>query len=305
MTTALAPSPQIAPATAEAVLLGGDISKLSSKEKVAYYLRVCDSLGLNPLTQPFAFLRLNGKEVFYAKKDCTEQLRSTRAVTVSIVSREVVEGCYVVTARASMPGGRADESLGAVSIEGLKGENRSNAMMKAETKAKRRVTLSICGLGMLDESETDSIPGAQIVPVKLAEEKAETPAPVSTGGRKEGMELLEERCPSCKCSWPFTAPEARCSVCRAFGGSTVTAADTGEAPPAEELEQVRQAVRELRWTNARARSFFKMYFDCAFDALTADQCAAARELLAAASVDDDEASFEAAYGRLKAAGRVL
>lgn len=31
--------------------------------------------------------------------------------------------------------------------------------MKAVTKSKRRVTLSICGLGMLDESEADSIRG--------------------------------------------------------------------------------------------------------------------------------------------------
>jgi hypothetical protein len=30
--------------------------------------------------------------------------------------------------------------------------------MGAETKAKRRVTLSLCGLGMLDESETDTMP---------------------------------------------------------------------------------------------------------------------------------------------------
>src|SRR6185312_3719783 len=35
--------------------------------------------------------------------------------------------------------------------------------MKAETKAKRRVTLSICGLGMLDETEVDSIPDARRV----------------------------------------------------------------------------------------------------------------------------------------------
>jgi hypothetical protein len=32
--------------------------------------------------------------------------------------------------------------------------------MKCETKAKRRVTLSFCGLGMLDESEVESVPGA-------------------------------------------------------------------------------------------------------------------------------------------------
>ena len=35
-------------------------------------------------------------------------------------------------------------------------------MMKAETKAKRRATLSICGLGLLDETEVSTIPGAVI-----------------------------------------------------------------------------------------------------------------------------------------------
>jgi hypothetical protein len=40
-----------------------------------------------------------------------------------------------------------------VNIEGLKGEALANALMKAETKAKRRATLSAVGLGMMDESE--------------------------------------------------------------------------------------------------------------------------------------------------------
>ena len=38
--------------------------------------------------------------------------------------------------------------------------------MKAETKAKRRATLDLLGLGMLDETETDSIPNAQTLEVK-------------------------------------------------------------------------------------------------------------------------------------------
>jgi hypothetical protein len=81
-----------------------------------------------------------------------------------------VEDCYVVTARATTPI-RQDESIGAVNIAGLKGDVRANAMMKAETKAKRRVTLSICGLGMLDETEVDSIPGARITPSAGVEEQ--------------------------------------------------------------------------------------------------------------------------------------
>jgi hypothetical protein len=40
--------------------------------------------------------------------------------------------------------------------------------MKAETKAKRRVTLSICGLGFLDESELESVRGARVVSASQA-----------------------------------------------------------------------------------------------------------------------------------------
>ena len=42
----------------------------------------------------------------------------------------------------------------------MTGDTLANALMKASTKAKRRATLSICGLGVLDESEIETIPGA-------------------------------------------------------------------------------------------------------------------------------------------------
>ena len=45
--------------------------------------------------------------------------------------------------------------------------------MKAETKAKRRATLSIVGLGLLDETETETIPGAKLVNGEVVEEQAE------------------------------------------------------------------------------------------------------------------------------------
>jgi hypothetical protein len=143
--------------TVESVLLGGDLSKLSAEQRVSYYQKLCDSLGLNPLTKPFDYITLNGKLTLYARKDCTEQLRAKRHVSVTIAAREISDDCYVVSAKATLPDGRADESIGAVSIAGLKGEARANALMKAETKAKRRVTLSICGLGMLDETEVETI----------------------------------------------------------------------------------------------------------------------------------------------------
>lgn len=161
MTTVLATKPDaIDPALIERVLIHGDLRQLTPAQKVSYYKAVCESVGLNPLTQPFQYLVLNGKEILYATRAATEQLRQVHAVSVQIMAREVVEDCYVVTARAMLASGRQDENIGAVPIANLKGEARANAMMKAETKAKRRVTLAICGLGMLDETEVATIPGA-------------------------------------------------------------------------------------------------------------------------------------------------
>lgn len=174
-------APALDPAIIQQVLLGGDLSKLTPEHRIAFYNRVCESVGLNPLTKPFAYLRLSGKEVLYATKDCTEQLRFLHSISIDPkgFTREVIEGVYVVTAPAAMPSGRTDVSTGAVPIDGLKGEARANAMMKAETKAKRRVTLSICGLGMLDETEIESIPNAQTVPPLVIEPAPSRPEPPS------------------------------------------------------------------------------------------------------------------------------
>src|SRR5260221_10303665 len=168
--TEMLPAQQLAGTSLEQVLIGGDLSKLTSADRVMYYKAVCESVGLNPLTKPFEYITLNGKLTLYARRDATDQLRQLHKVSIEIVAREVVEDCYVVTARATTPI-RQDESIGAVNIAGLKGDVRANAMMKSETKAKRRVTLSICGLGMLDETEVDSIPGARITPSAGVEEQ--------------------------------------------------------------------------------------------------------------------------------------
>lgn len=174
MTTAVAPRENLALAVEE-VLVQGNLSQLTPEQRVEYYNRVCDSVGLNPLTKPFEYITLNGKLTLYARKDATDQLRNLKGISVQIVSREMHEqaGLYVVTARATTPDGRTDESIGAVTISKLTGEALANALMKCETKAKRRVTLSIAGLGLLDETEVDDIPerdkrGPVVMPVAKA-----------------------------------------------------------------------------------------------------------------------------------------
>lgn len=150
------------PEAFESALVQGDLSKLNAVQRVSYYNRVCDSLGLNPLTKPFEYITLNGKLQLYALRACTDQLRTIKGVSLEIISRDVSDGILTIHVRASLPDGRRDEDLGTVPFpDTLKGDARANAELKCITKAKRRVTLSICGLGWLDETEVETIPGAR------------------------------------------------------------------------------------------------------------------------------------------------
>lgn len=159
----------ISPEIIQNLVLQGDISKMSQNQKVEYYNRFCQSLGLNPLTQPFQIIKFQGKERLYATKDCTEQLRKIHGVSITEITSQRLEDVYVVTAKAKDKEGKVDASTGAVVIGTTKGEALANALMKAETKAKRRVTLSICGLGMLDEIELDTMPNHVTKPIEETE----------------------------------------------------------------------------------------------------------------------------------------
>jgi hypothetical protein len=141
----------------------GDLSGLSPDEKVQYYKFRCTQLEIDPAEQPFQLLRLNGRELLYATKSCTDALCRSRQLKREITSRERIEDVYVVTCRCSDQNGRFDEATGAVNINALKGDMLANALMKAETKAKRRAVLSLCGLGMLDETELETVPGVVMV----------------------------------------------------------------------------------------------------------------------------------------------
>jgi len=152
----------------EAVIAKGDLAGLKPEERARYYMRVCESVGVNPLTQPFAYIVLNGKLTLYALRTCTDQLRQNNGVSITRTEAETIDGVRIVTAYARDKSGREDSDIGAVNVKGLQGDALANAYMKALTKAKRRVTLSICGLGFLDESEIETVPSARIVPVDTA-----------------------------------------------------------------------------------------------------------------------------------------
>lgn len=165
------------------VLVNGNLSVLTPNERVDYYNRVCGSLGLNPMTSPFAFITLNNKLTLYATKACTDQLRQIHGVSVSEPHISQIGDMYSVAVTATDRSGRQDSDMGIVTVKGLTGENLANAMLKAVTKAKRRVTLSICGLGMLDETEIEDIPAsAKRPPVVMPQPRMEPPSVDSSTG---------------------------------------------------------------------------------------------------------------------------
>ena len=144
----------------ESLVLRGDLSGLGPRERANHYIAVCHGLGLNPASKPLDYLKLNGKEILYPNKGATDQLAAIHKVT-----REIIDGPKVMDlagtklvyalCRASLPGGRFETSVATVPLV-----DPVNVLMKVETKAKRRATLSILGLGMLDEMELETIPAS-------------------------------------------------------------------------------------------------------------------------------------------------
>ena len=174
----------------ERVAIMGDLNGLQAFERVDYYTALCKSLNLNPYTKPFEYIELDKRLVLYATRGATDQLRDAKKVSVRVIKRETDHtlGIHIVEVEASTPDGRVDFASGIVTItkeggewktaqsgkrffagngqfEPMRGVDLANALMKAETKAKRRATLSICGLGWMDESEVGDVPSAKRVVV--------------------------------------------------------------------------------------------------------------------------------------------
>ena len=179
--------PQVSPEILEQAMEVGDIAKMSPQVRVAYYIATCLSVGLNPYTRPFDLIEGDdGKVRQYPNKSAAEQIRKRDQISLPVVSRVKDGDLYIVTVRATTPSGREEEAQGIVALvkpigqwktaqsgkryfdpakdkEGqdiyqpLRGTELANALMKAETKAKRRATFGIAGLGFDEEPSGEPV----------------------------------------------------------------------------------------------------------------------------------------------------
>lgn len=160
------------------IVSSGDLTGLTDKQKADYYLYRCRQEGLNPASQPFVYMKQQGKEILYGGKNAADQLRKLHGITIRIVDQRQIQDVWQVTVEATDPNGRTDTDFGVVTLGNLKGDALANALMKAVTKAKRRVTYSICGTGVLDETELETIPGVQRMDTPPVVAAPAAPAPV-------------------------------------------------------------------------------------------------------------------------------
>ena len=182
----------INPEILSSLILKGDISGLNSTQRVQYVTNLCQRIGLDPLTQPFKILKLQGKEVLYADKGCAQQLCKVYGISTEITKTEKVENLYVVSVRASDKSGKCTDDIGAVTIGDTKGDALANALMKAVTKAKRRAVLAFCGLGMLDETEIETIPNAKTIDIPNPEAEAKEKLNTKVNMMRQSISFIKE-----------------------------------------------------------------------------------------------------------------
>lgn len=145
----------------QAALASNDYSKLTDQERAVLLNKTCESMGLNPLGQPFGFFKMkDGKVSLYAKRACSDQLGKIHGLSIIECGESFNEKTRILTVKVKMRDrdGRESMNRGDVFISpSLAGEDLANAYMRCHTKAVRRCTLAMCGLGFLDETEVEDI----------------------------------------------------------------------------------------------------------------------------------------------------
>jgi hypothetical protein len=156
----------------EHVLILGDLLQLTPEQRIEYVRVFCKTLGLNLAARPVDYIlfREDGggeKLELYLNARGAAQLRKIHRISIipGSLQREIHGEHCIVSLSVRDGCGTTDSATGSVSLFKIKngqridfkGRDWDNAIMKCETKAKRRATLSVCGLANLDESQLDAL----------------------------------------------------------------------------------------------------------------------------------------------------
>lgn len=204
----------------EALVMNGDLSKLTPLQRVSYHAMICARHHLDPYAKPFEFLLLDGKLTMYPTKRCAEMLRYNHRISVKKVREERVGDLWCVEVEGRRPSGQTDFATKYVPLytierdgskRSLAGNKLGDAMAKCETGAKRRLTFSMVALGGTEGQYDDEQPGGRHVILDADGEIVEHPTEeqryldrVPAAGKVMGVRTLADADPAAS---PVQSPE--------------------------------------------------------------------------------------------------
>jgi hypothetical protein len=142
----------------------GNIAQLNPDEQDFIKAKLCERYNLDPILRPFELISFaGGQQKFYMTASATNQLANALSLTREIVNLEIDEQRMIAkcTVKVSSPTNRSETCNAFIAISKfappkerggiptrvlMEGEELANTLMKLETKAKRKATMSFFGI---------------------------------------------------------------------------------------------------------------------------------------------------------------
>lgn len=145
----------------------GDFSVLSNEERNVFVEHICETYNLDKSSVPVRFVTDNKskKVIPYLARTATDQLRMN--LNISVIEQNVQFSpngiACIVTVKVQDDKGRTDMDVGSVFLGNATGDDYAKQIMSCVTKAKRRATISLSGIGILDEAEIMSMTSEEVL----------------------------------------------------------------------------------------------------------------------------------------------
>jgi hypothetical protein len=138
-----------------------DLFNLNDEQRAQYAADASEYFGLPRELNALDFITMDDgtglrKLVLYARKGTADLLRDIHGISIVSLTPCHTADFAAFVAVGTNKIGRQEIAIGACSIVGLKGDRLASAVMTAQTRADRRLTLQFVGGGLLDESEVNS-----------------------------------------------------------------------------------------------------------------------------------------------------
>lgn len=174
-----------------------DLESMNEEQRQEYVKNVCEHMGVPSELNLVMLTYLDEQDgprrlVAYAKRGATEIIRNNRSINVTDLTSKEIGGSIVFTATGKDSTGRQEMSTGSRYIKDLVGRELDDAIMTAQTRATRRMTLQFVGAGVLDESEVNP---ANTVVLKNTTPVSIAPQPIVKANDDPGKDVTSVTAP--------------------------------------------------------------------------------------------------------------